>query len=207
MINHITHIVNCSAGEVPNHLSNYGIEYLSFEWTDTDRDVILDPHEHTISRIAAFIEEARSMGESCLIHTREGYSTSFTVFAGYFMLRFQWTLYKVLEFLNSRVSRVEIKGNCFRQLKLFEERLARRYPLTNDWTAKPSNPDELIIRNTYLNSLRSKHNQPLQVVQKSKKKTLTWSAQHHYFITEDSRKADRPPALPTKIKSILKGSE
>lgn len=101
------------------------------------------------------------MGESCLIHTREGYSSSFTIFAAYFMMRcyfercrFQWTLYKALEFMNSRVPRVELKGNCFRQLKLFEERLAQRHILTNDWTGKPSNPEELIIRNTYLNSMR-----------------------------------------------------
>jgi protein-tyrosine phosphatase len=72
---------------VPNHFHTYGIQYLSFEWNDTERDVILDPHEQTISNVAAFIEDARSLGESCLIHTREGYSTSFTIFAGYFMLR------------------------------------------------------------------------------------------------------------------------
>jgi protein-tyrosine phosphatase len=61
---------------------------MSFHWSDTDKDVILDPHEHTLSNIVSFIEDAKSMGESCLIHTKEGYNTSFTVFAGYFMLRY-----------------------------------------------------------------------------------------------------------------------
>lgn len=82
----------------------------------------------------------------------------------------------MLEFLNSRVPRVEIKSNCFRQLRLFEERLAQRHPLSNDWTAKPTNPDELIIRNTYINSMRMKPplHPPFRPV-RNQMKMLTWN--------------------------------
>lgn len=88
MMNHITHIVNCSASDVPNHFESYGIRYLSYCWTDTDKDIILDQQDRILREVSNFIEEAREMGESCLIHTLQGYSISFTLFAGYFMQKY-----------------------------------------------------------------------------------------------------------------------
>ena len=73
--------------------------------------------------------------------------------------RYRWTLYKTLEFLNSRRPDLEIRASFFHQLTSLEARLERQGlgPKSNTWNEigdDPSNlaSEELLLTNTFLNS-------------------------------------------------------
>lgn len=76
------------------------------------------------------------------------------------LTRFSWTLYKSLEFLNSRRPDLEIRASFFYQLNALEGRLAASNPKrTASWNeVNDEDPnsaqvkEELIIRNTFMNS-------------------------------------------------------
>lgn len=76
------------------------------------------------------------------------------------MRKYRWALLKALEFLNSRMPDFEIRAPFIHQLAAYENRLiARRLePKTSSWTEvydKTTNcfeNEELMLRNTYLNS-------------------------------------------------------
>ncbi len=114
---------------------------------------------------------------------------------------------------------MEIKSNSFRQLKLLENRLFEKNPkLSNDWVGRPTNHEELIMRNTYVNSqiLRVQQLAPPTstnetLYMKIKKKNLTWKEdrQQQYKLNESkisSNQESRVERLSIKPKSILKNS-
>eukprot|EP00826_Nyctotherus_ovalis_P048613 TRINITY_DN5746_c0_g3_i1.p1 TRINITY_DN5746_c0_g3~~TRINITY_DN5746_c0_g3_i1.p1 ORF type:complete len:289 (+),score=63.48 TRINITY_DN5746_c0_g3_i1:284-1150(+) len=75
------------------------------------------------------------------------------------MWRYQWSLQKTLEFLQSRRPDLNIRPNFLRQLIAYENRLMAKGigPRTSKWTEVYENTnkfenEELLIRNTYLNA-------------------------------------------------------
>ena len=79
--------------------------------------------------------------------------------AAFIMRRFRWSLLKTLEFLNSRRPDLEMRPSFLSQLSQYENRLYQRGigPKTQRWTELSDNNihlenEELILRNTYLNS-------------------------------------------------------
>jgi len=75
------------------------------------------------------------------------------------MRRYQWTLLKTLEFLNSRRPDLEIRANFIHQLTAYENRLVSQGlgPKTSKWTevfekTNDFENEELLLRNTYLNA-------------------------------------------------------
>lgn len=77
--------------------------------------------------------------------------------AVYFMRKYKWSLYKTLEFLNSRRPDLEIKASFIRQLSYYEKRLYMQFGSQSDsWTELATKPhlenEELIIAHTYLNA-------------------------------------------------------
>ena len=81
------------------------------------------------------------------------------VIASYIMRKYRWSLLKTLEFLNSRRPDLEMRQSFLSQLSLYENRLFQRSlgPKTSKWTELSDNAfhlenDELILRNTFLNS-------------------------------------------------------
>jgi len=55
-----------------------------------------------------FIESSYERGESCLIHSERGQSRCSCLVAAYLIKKYKWSLYKSLEFLNSRRPDLEI---------------------------------------------------------------------------------------------------
>ena len=112
-----------------------------------------------------FVDEALDNGESCLIHSIKGQSRASVALSAYFMQKFKWSLYKTLEFLNSRRPDLEIRASFVSQLADFEQKLVAqdRGPQTAHWNEVANKdialgndifyPDEeLILRNTFLNA-------------------------------------------------------
>lgn len=163
--NKVSHIVNCAGREIPNHWEPVGIEYLTFYWVDQDNQVLFDPEDNITNEILNFIDEALENGESCLVHSIRGQSRASVALSAYFMQKYRWSLYKTLEFLNSRRPDLEIRAAFVSQLADFEQKLISqgRGPQTAHWNEVADNqivldknrfyPDEeLILRNTFLNA-------------------------------------------------------
>lgn len=121
--NKVTHIINCSGREIPNHWEPIGVQYLTFYWIDSDQQELFDPEDKITDEILNFIEETGDEAESCLVHSTRGQSRASVVLAVYFMQKYRWTLFKTLEFLNSRRPDLEIRASFIHQLSEFERRL------------------------------------------------------------------------------------
>ncbi|CAD8067803.1 unnamed protein product [Paramecium sonneborni] len=168
MTNKVTHIINCAGTEVQNKWTLMGAKYLTFNWLEQDNEVLFDERNENVNKIFTFIEECFQQGESCLVHSVRGQSRACCVLAAYFMKKYSWTLYKTLEYLNSRRPDLEIRASFFYQLNALESRMTKQGPKRtaswNELTSDDQNPlqmqDELIIRNTFLNS----HNGPVDEI-------------------------------------------
>jgi len=69
------------------------------------------------------------------------------------MKKYNWGLRKAMEFLTSRRPDINLKPAFLQQLAQYERRLllsGRKF--TMDWTELPQAEEELLLRNTYINS-------------------------------------------------------
>jgi len=158
--NKVTHIINCCGRNVPNHWESIGVIYLTYYWLDSEHQILLDSKDVVATECFNFLEEALKSAESVLIHSVRGQSRSSVVLAGYLMRKYSWGLRKALEFLASRRPDVTLKPAFLQQLTQYERRLQSGTGLggqiknmTSDWSEVPGvDDDELLLRNTYLNS-------------------------------------------------------
>lgn len=79
----------------------------------------MDSMDKNISRVIEVIEEAREHGESVLIHGCRGYTIGVVMYCAYLMLKYKWGLYKTIEFLESRVSKMDVNNMLIRQLRAY----------------------------------------------------------------------------------------
>ena len=119
----------------------------------------MDPKDEASNAIFEFIEEAIQATESVLVHSVRGQSRATCGLAAYIMRKYQWSLLKSLEFLNSRRPDLEIRATFINQLSAYEARLSQKQNLciSSKWD-ELSNPaptyacEELLLRNTFINS-------------------------------------------------------
>lgn len=55
MTNKVSHIINCSGGEVPNLWENIGILYLSVDWKESDSESLFIGKETQCNKAWAFM--------------------------------------------------------------------------------------------------------------------------------------------------------
>lgn len=195
--NKVTHIINASARQLPSHWEPIGVKYLSLYWLDHDTQVLWDNRDEILSQIYDFIETALKLGESILVHSVKGQSRCICVLSAYMMKKFNWGLFKTLEFLNSRRPNIDIKPSFLQQLAALENRLSRLATglMSNSWSEVSDDPntsdEELILRNTFLNSqtrqITDYHNQSNSLLEKAFK--LTW-------LDNNSGNSSKLTALP-----------
>lgn len=159
MANKVTHIVNCAGNSVRNMWESIGIAYLTFNWVDQENQILFDSQNKVTDQIFEFINSAAERSQSLLVHSVRGQSRSSCVLATYMMRKYNWSMIKTLEFLNSRRPDLEIRVTFIRQLGEYEQRLASRNlgPMTvtwNDISQKNAflESEELLLRNTFLNA-------------------------------------------------------
>lgn len=155
--NKVTHIVNTSGRQIPNHWETIGVVYLTYHWVDNDSQVILDNRDIVANEFFSFIDEAVSAYESVLIHSARGQSRSCCVLAAYLMRKYHWGLRKTLEFVSYRRPDLNLKPAFMSQLSGYERRLAAasNVPFSMDWSDNSGgnlHSEELLLRNTFLNS-------------------------------------------------------
>mmetsp|Transcript_94325 Transcript_94325/g.215802 ORF Transcript_94325/g.215802 Transcript_94325/m.215802 type:complete len:158 (-) Transcript_94325:2-475(-) len=120
--NKVTHIVNTCGRQVPNHWEPIGVVYLTYNWVDTDSQIIIDNRDIVANELFSFIEEALENSESVLVHSLRGQSRSGCVLAAYLMRKYSWGLRKTMEFLSSRRPDLNLKPAFLQQLSAYERR-------------------------------------------------------------------------------------
>ena len=135
-----------------------------------------------VEQIYNFIEIITNNGESVLVHSLKGQSRSCSVLVAYMMRKFRWSLFKTLEFLSSRRPELEIRANFIHQLVLLENLLAKNNlgAKSSKWNemSNENDQEELILRNTFVNSMMLNNQQPSaqnNQTKKTKTNKLCWA--------------------------------
>ena len=72
MTNKVTYIINCAGKQVKNMWESIGINYLTFFWEESDKEILFDKEKKNMEKVSEFVELARRKGESCLVHSEKG---------------------------------------------------------------------------------------------------------------------------------------
>lgn len=175
--NKVARIVNCAGRQVPNHWEPIGITYLSFTWLDTDHQIVLDAGDKNFGTFYKFIEQGLETGESVLVHSVRGVSRCVCVVAAYLMKKYQWSLYKSLDFIAFRRPDLDLNPGFLTQLGSFEARLSRlsKVPRTDQWDQVLEGGEELVLTNTFLNArMGAATDYHLSNADQDKPQSLTW---------------------------------
>jgi len=84
---------------------------LTFYWLDDDRQLLFDDNDQVAIEILNFIEEAAQESYGILVHSIRGQSRACCVVCIYLMMKFNWSLLKTIEFVNSRRPNLEIRAS------------------------------------------------------------------------------------------------
>ena len=151
----ISHIINTCGRQVLNHFESIGIRYYTINWTEDPSQLLFDPKDEIVSEIMSFIKEALTYGEGLLIHSVKGENRCCVVVVIYLMKKYNWSLNKCIQFLNSKKQDVNIPQYFIEQLFNYELRLSKQIKNKSTNWIELSNKtgDEIILRNTYINGL------------------------------------------------------
>ena len=110
-VNKISHIVNCAGRQLKNQWTSVGVKYLTFYWLDDDRQLLFDENDQVAFEVQNFIDEAAEEYYGILVHSIRGQSRACCVICIYLMQKYNWSLLKALEFVNSRRPNLELRGS------------------------------------------------------------------------------------------------
>ena len=175
--NKVSHIINCSGKQVPNHWEPIGVKYLTFTWQDSPGQILLDQADKNFTKICNFIESAEEECTSVLVHCINGLGRSVVVVASYLMKRFSWNLYKTLQFLNSRRGNIELKSQYLSQLSSLEQRLNKMGKITksSQWGENCRDIEEQVLQNTFINSHLAEVVFGREEVRRTSTKKIAWA--------------------------------
>ena len=193
--NKVSGIINCCGREVPNHFQSLGVEYLTYNWVDNESQIILDIRNIVVTEVMEFVDKCADLGESVLIHSYRGRSRCITLLTAYLIRKYNWSLNKALEFVQSRRGDVRIKPVFHRQLVSFERRLCMSGTvLSHGWDNAPRfspNSDELILFNTYMNSRFGKSKRLVGMTAKRENELKTQRLEWRDHHTDDRSKLEQ----------------
>jgi hypothetical protein len=154
----ITHMINATGNQIMNQWESIGISYLTLNWSENPKQILFDNKDEIANRIVEFIDNSLiGKGEGILAHSLKGQDRVCIVVLIYLMKKYKWSLNKSMQLLKSKKQDVEIPDYFLVQLRNFEKRLKDRGELTRDipWEFEGLiDPEEKLLRNTYLNGLK-----------------------------------------------------
>ena len=158
--NKVTRVINCAGTQLRNFWEAIGVLYLTLNWQDDEKQTLFDAAEKIPEEIYRFMEEAVENHESVLVQSVRAQNRACFVIAAFIMRRYRWSLLKTLEFLNSRRPDLEMRPSFLAQLQQYENRLyakgigpkTKRWNELSDTSVPELENEELILRNTYMNS-------------------------------------------------------
>ena len=149
----ISHIINTSGIQILNQFETLGVKYFTLNWQENPNQTLFDMKDEIQNKIISFIDESLTKGEGLLVHSVKGTNRALIVVVVYFMKKYSWSLKKCLELLEIKVKNGKIKKYFLKQLENYEKRIKRK--MSKEWYNLNSikSDEELMVRNTYLNSL------------------------------------------------------
>lgn len=181
----LTHMINATGNQIQNKWETLGIKYLTINWRDTPSQMLFDSKDELANKIVSFVDDALCKGEGLLGFSYTSQSRICVVVVIYLMKKFKWCLSKCIEFIKSRKNDVNIQKHFITQLMQFEKRLIQRGEGVKavPWSVDDiKDPEERLLRNTYVNSLGSdpklvgKDN----VFEVKKKRHIGWADRNAY---------------------------
>jgi hypothetical protein len=158
-MNKCTHVVNCAGSEVRD-LFNGTIQYLTFQWKDTNSavctTVMFDSADRNVESAIRFIDKALEAGECVLIHSYFGVSRAPALCAAYLMVKYGWNLDNTLQFMAMAHQDMEIKPYFLRQLRTFAKRHEVDVDIFDprvDESHFSLDNEQWMLRNTFVNGL------------------------------------------------------
>jgi hypothetical protein len=138
--------------------------------------------KETVDGIYNFVTTAVSEFKGVLIHSVNGKNRCCVAALLVLMQRFRWGLIKTLEFLNHKKPGLEMTATLLKKLLLFETSLEKDRVgfLSKDWYTTYNQgqffDEEMLIQNSYSNSLKAAESSVFVPTVPSKKKqhTLRW---------------------------------
>ena len=179
----ITHMINAAGSEIINQFESIGIKYLTLNWSENPKQALFDSKDEIANRIVQFIDESLKNGEGILAHSVRGQDRVCIVVIIYLMRKYNWSLRKCIEFLQSKKQDIDIPKFFLEQLYNFGIRL-EQYNLgkkKENWIDDGNyvDSDEKLMRNTYVNGLPSDKNVKSDIGKKKKKK-VGWADNNPY---------------------------
>ena len=177
--NKVTHIINCAQRQVPSHWEPIGVKYLKLNWLNDESQNLFESKDDLFDNIFDFMNAALSQGESVLVHSVTGQCRCCVIILAYFMKRFNWTLFKAIEFLNSRRPDIDLMPNFVQQLAALENRLIKvgKGPKSADWEnmSEQDDHEEKLLHNTYINSRTGEFESYNNAALEDKQMALNWA--------------------------------
>ena len=96
------------------------------------------------------------------------------------MRKYSWSLYKTIQFVSSRRNDINLKPGFINQLSNFETKLIRQGIISksNQWNEPCKDPEEEVLRNTYINSqienLVFDYSEEVKVEKREKSEKIAW---------------------------------
>ncbi len=179
----ITHMINAAGSEIINQFESIGIKYLTLNWSENPKQALFDSKDEIANRIVSFIDESLKNGEGILAHSVRGQDRVCIVVIIYLMRKYNWSLRKCIDFLESKKQDVDIPKFFLEQLYNFGIRLEKynQGKKKDNWNDDDNyvDSDEKLMRNTYVNGLPSNKNVPSESGKKKKKK-VGWADNNPY---------------------------
>jgi hypothetical protein len=164
--NKVMGVVNCAAHIIPNSLLRYDVKYLPFRWEDRKNTIMFDPRGRDLSRIVKFIDRIRIKGGAVLITSVNGTSRAIYATLAYFVQKFDWSILKALEYVQSKrvgillkpvflkqlaVATLTLKGSSKSEKALLEVEGSLE-TFHSRWTRNCKSTLETVLQNTFVNS-------------------------------------------------------
>ena len=183
----LTHMINASGNQIINQWETIGMKYLTLNWSENPNQILFDPNDEIADKILFFIDDSFNNGEGLLAHSVKGQNRVCIVVLIYLMKKYKWSLKKSMEYLKSKKQDVDIPPFFLSQLIKFESRLIHRGELSKDipWSFENlKNPEEKLLRNTYINGLNliNKQNKNNEFINnnKSNLRHISWADSNPY---------------------------
>ena len=171
----ITHMINSAGSEIINQFESIGIKYLTLNWSENPKQNLFDSKDEISNRIVQFIDDSLKNGEGLLAHSVKGQNRVCIVVIIYLMKKYNWSLRKCIEFIQSKKHDVDIPKFFLEQLYNFGIRLDKNFKgkKKENWIDDDNYVDleERLMRNTYVNGLPSDKNVKSDFRNKKKKKS------------------------------------
>ena len=92
----ITHFINATGSQIMNQWESVGINYLTLNWSENERQILFDGKDEIAERIVQFIDNSFIEGEGLLAHSFKGQNRVCIVVLIYLMKKYKWSLKKII---------------------------------------------------------------------------------------------------------------